>query len=38
MIAAQALEKRAVEQEKEIAQLKARLEALEHRPCEVAVP
>jgi hypothetical protein len=31
MIAAQALEKRTVEQEKEIAQLKARLEALERR-------
>jgi hypothetical protein len=35
MLAAQALEKRTVEQEKEIAQLKARLEALEHRGCEV---
>ena len=36
MIAAKALEKRTVEQEKEIAQLKARLEALERRGCEVA--
>jgi hypothetical protein len=36
MIAAQALEKRTVEQEKEIAQLKARLEALERRSSEVA--
>jgi hypothetical protein len=36
MIATQALEKRTVEQEKEIAQLKARLEALERRGSEVA--
>jgi Chaperone of endosialidase len=36
MLAAQALEKRTVEQEKEIAQLKARLEALEHQGCQVA--
>jgi hypothetical protein len=36
MIAAQALERRTIEQEKEIAQLKARLEALERRGCEVA--
>src|SRR5713101_7631265 len=34
MIAAQALEKRTVEQEKEIAALRARLEALERRGCE----
>jgi endosialidase-like protein len=36
IIAVQALERRTVEQEKEIAQLKARLEPLEHRGCEVA--
>jgi len=36
MLATQALEKRTVEQEKEIAQLKVRLEALEQRGCEVA--
>jgi hypothetical protein len=38
MIAAQALEKRTVEQEKEIANLKARLAALERRSCEVTLP